>query len=57
VHRQNCYHALNYVEGSLPTTERIAREIISLPMFPGLTANQQARVAAAIESFMSVSAR
>jgi dTDP-4-amino-4,6-dideoxygalactose transaminase len=57
VHRQNCYHALNYVEGSLPTTERIAREIISLPMFPGLTANQQARVATAIESFMSVSAR
>jgi dTDP-4-amino-4,6-dideoxygalactose transaminase len=57
VHQQHCYRALNYGSGSLPTTERVAREIISLPMFPGLTSEQQARVTAAIESFVSVSAQ
>ena len=53
VHLQNCYRSWGYGEGSLPITERVAREILSLPMFPGLTAEQQQRVAKAIASMPS----
>jgi dTDP-4-amino-4,6-dideoxygalactose transaminase len=48
VHRQNCYRDWGYQTGSLPVTERVAAEILSLPMFPGLTSEQQTRVAAAV---------
>lgn len=52
VHLQNCYKGWGYGPGSLPATERAANEILSLPMFPGLTAEQQQRVAAGIEAFI-----
>ena len=45
VHLQNCHRGWGYQAGSLPITECAASEILSLPMFPGLTAEQQARVA------------
>ncbi|WP_239490845.1 DegT/DnrJ/EryC1/StrS aminotransferase family protein [Luteitalea sp. TBR-22] len=51
VHLQKCYVEWGYKEGSLPVTERAAREILSLPMFPGLKAEQQALVAAGIASW------
>lgn len=35
-----------------PVTERVAREILSLPMFPGLMGEQQAQVAAAVRDFI-----
>ncbi len=54
VHMQNCYRNWGYRPGSLPITERVAREILSLPMFPGLTVEQQQRVAEAIDAFSSV---
>jgi dTDP-4-amino-4,6-dideoxygalactose transaminase len=54
VHLQNCYKSWGYQKGSLRVTERIAGEILSLPMFPGLTAEQQSRVAAGIETFLGV---
>jgi dTDP-4-amino-4,6-dideoxygalactose transaminase len=57
VHLQNCYRSWGYGPGSLPITERVAREILSLPMFPGLTAEQQQRVIAGIEAFAGASAR
>jgi dTDP-4-amino-4,6-dideoxygalactose transaminase len=44
VHLQDCYREWGYKAGSLPVTERIASEILSLPMFPGLTEEQQQRV-------------
>jgi dTDP-4-amino-4,6-dideoxygalactose transaminase len=56
LHLQECYRGWGYQAGSLPATERVASEILSLPMFPGLTASQQQRVAAAIESFAKVRA-
>jgi len=56
VHLQNCYQAWGYQPGSLPVTERAAREILSLPMFPGLTREQQTRVTASILAFGSVAA-
>ena len=57
LHRQKCYLEWGYTEGSFPVTERAAAEILSLPMFPGLTNAQQVRVAAAIEAFSRVGAR
>lgn len=51
LHQQECYRDWGYGNGSLPVTERVAAEIISLPMFPGLTAKQQERVAAEIGGF------
>jgi dTDP-4-amino-4,6-dideoxygalactose transaminase len=56
VHLQNCYRAWGYSQGSLPVTERVAGEILSLPMFPGLTSEQQDRVCAGIASFLTVQA-
>ena len=57
LHLQNCYRAWRYTKASLPVTERVASEIISLPMFPGLTAEQQQRVVAGIQAFAAVAAR
>ena len=51
LHLQECYKDWGYAKGSLPVTERVASEILSLPMFPGLTAEQQSRVAAAIGEY------
>jgi len=54
VHLQECYRGWGYRPGALPVTERAAAEILSLPMFPGLTADQQRRVAAAVEMWRPV---
>jgi dTDP-4-amino-4,6-dideoxygalactose transaminase len=50
VHLQKCYSEWNYRRGSLPVTETAAAEILSLPMFPTLTVEQQQRVLEAIEA-------
>lgn len=48
VHRQPAYARPDYPEGSLPITEQAARELLSLPMYPELTAEQVATVAEAL---------
>lgn len=45
LHLQKAYESLGYKAGDFPVTERVAREIVSLPMFPHLKAEQQATVA------------
>jgi dTDP-4-amino-4,6-dideoxygalactose transaminase len=40
VHLQKAYQSLGHARGSFPVSERIARELISLPMFPELTQAQ-----------------
>jgi dTDP-4-amino-4,6-dideoxygalactose transaminase len=44
LHLQNAYRGLGYQKGDFPVTETVADEIVSLPMFPGLSAVQQRRV-------------
>ena len=53
LHMQKAYTGLYYSQGDFPVAERVAGEIISLPMFPQLTAEQQARVAEEILAFSS----
>ncbi len=52
LHRQPAYHGLGYAPGSLPVSEACAEQVISLPMFPELTAEQIARVATTVKSFV-----
>ena len=56
LHLQKAYASLNYRPGDLLATEKVAAEIVSLPMYPQLTAEQQARVVDEILHFASVKA-
>jgi dTDP-4-amino-4,6-dideoxygalactose transaminase len=51
LHLQLAYASLNYEPGDFPVAERTSAAIVSLPMFPQLSGQQQLRVAAAIEAF------
>jgi dTDP-4-amino-4,6-dideoxygalactose transaminase len=48
IHLQNAYAELRHLEGTLPVTERLAGEILSLPMFPGITEDEVRTVASAV---------
>ncbi len=54
LHLQSAYRTLGYEKGDFSVTERIAAEILSLPMFPGLTPAQQNRVAENVLEFVSL---
>jgi dTDP-4-amino-4,6-dideoxygalactose transaminase len=45
LHLQKAYAAFLYKRGDFPITERVAVEILSLPMFPELTEGMQVRIA------------
>ena len=53
IHRQPAYRGVPLVE-PLPETERANEEILSLPMFPELTAEQAERVCAAVTAAVSI---
>jgi dTDP-4-amino-4,6-dideoxygalactose transaminase len=57
LHLQKAYAALNYSKGDFPGAEKAAAEIVSLPMFPQLKAEQQARVVEEILEFNSMTSR
>jgi dTDP-4-amino-4,6-dideoxygalactose transaminase len=44
-HLQGAYASSGHARGSFPVAERAADEILSLPIFPGITEEQQERVA------------
>ncbi len=48
LHLQKCFAALGYQEGDLPVSEQAAAEVISIPVYPELTAEMQQYVADAI---------
>ncbi|MGB8495414.1 MAG: DegT/DnrJ/EryC1/StrS family aminotransferase [Candidatus Acidiferrum sp.] len=52
LHLQKAYEHLGYKKGSFPVTERVAAEIVSLPMFPQLTTTQQDTVARSVKEFV-----
>lgn len=53
VHLMRGYSFLGYAAGSLPVTEQLAAEILSLPLYGSLPLQHVERVSAAIKSFFS----
>ena len=51
VHLLPAFADLGYQAGQFPHAERAANEVLSLPMFPELTADQSAGVSAAVHAF------
>lgn len=52
LHLQNAYKHLGYHEGDFPVCEEAAPRILSLPMFPGLTREQQERISRQVLDFV-----
>ena len=52
IHLQQSAQFLGYRQGDMPITERVASEVLSLPMFAELTDEQLERVADSVRSFM-----
>src|SRR5262249_48651156 len=50
IHLQGAFKYLGHNAGDFPVAERVAGEILSLPLFPQITAEQQERVANALRS-------
>ncbi|MBZ5573089.1 MAG: DegT/DnrJ/EryC1/StrS family aminotransferase [Acidobacteriia bacterium] len=57
LHLQTAYTSLQYRLGDFPVAEKAAAEVVSLPMFPQLSAKQQAYVAEGILNFTSMAVR
>lgn len=55
LHLQTAYARLGYQRGDFPIAEAAAADTLSLPMFPQLTIDQQARVAEQIHNFSCMS--
>jgi dTDP-4-amino-4,6-dideoxygalactose transaminase len=56
LHLQKAYARLGYAHGDFPVAERVAAEVLSLPMYPQLTCEQQDRVAEACRGHFQRSA-
>lgn len=53
LHLQQCFLYLGYGEGSMPESERAAKDVLALPIYPEITAEEQATVVNAIAEFYS----
>jgi Predicted pyridoxal phosphate-dependent enzyme apparently involved in regulation of cell wall biogenesis len=53
LHLQKAYSHLGHKAGDFPITERVASEIVSLPMYPQLQAGQQDHVTQKIKEFVA----
>jgi len=53
IHRQPAYASLGYGPGSLPVTEQLCAEVLSLPIFPELSSEQQGAVIAALRGLLA----
>ena len=51
IHLQQAYKELNLKQGTFPVAERLAREILSLPIYPGMTVEEVERVVEEIKNF------
>jgi UDP-4-amino-4,6-dideoxy-N-acetyl-beta-L-altrosamine transaminase len=53
VHLQPYYRRLGFVEGDFPQAEAYARNAISLPLYPGLTKNDQKKILAILDDHLT----
>lgn len=54
LHLQKAYEVMGFKSGDFPVTEKVASEILSLPMYPQLQAEAQSRVVQMISEFASI---
>jgi dTDP-4-amino-4,6-dideoxygalactose transaminase len=52
IHLTTAFAGLGYAEGAFPVTERAAGNLLSLPIFPEITATQQERVVSVLRSVL-----
>ena len=50
-HLQECYKYLGYKEGDFPITEQLAKTVLSIPMYNGMTEEEQEYVIDALNKF------
>jgi dTDP-4-amino-4,6-dideoxygalactose transaminase len=56
LHLQQSFKYLGYQKGDLPVSERVAKEIFSIPVYPELSAQQvQTIISSVIESYDEIS--
>ena len=51
LHLQQCFESLGYRAGQLPVTEAAVQEVISIPVYPELTAGERTRVIDTIRAY------
>lgn len=51
LHLQRCFSYLGYKEGDFPESEKAAREVLALPIYPELTSGQQDFIVSAVYDF------
>jgi len=51
LHQQKCFADLGYKRGDLPVSEKAAKEVLALPIYPELTAQQQDDIVDCIKGF------
>jgi len=51
LHLQPCFEYLGYKQGAFPESERAAKEVLSLPIYPELTSAQLDEVITAVRAF------
>jgi dTDP-4-amino-4,6-dideoxygalactose transaminase len=54
LHLQKCFEDLKYKQGDLPNAEKKAQEVLSLPIYPGLTKEEQDFVIGKIKEFVYI---
>ena len=52
MHLQPAYKEMGLGRGSFPVAEAAADQVLSLPMFPEITSEQQVRVVEAVKEFV-----
>lgn len=52
LHLQRCFEEYGYKNGSLPESEKASREVLALPVFPGLSPAQRNKVVRCVREFL-----
>ena len=54
LHLQPCFKYLGYKEGDFPVSEKLTREVLALPVFPGLEPQEQEKIVECMKKFFRV---